>query len=715
MSWPVNWRFLIMLERKIAFRYLSGMKNITQYAIVSTLAALIIAMPAVAFGQDASVPGAVTTPHPTLEHISIEWAVEGDVNGNGEVTVRFRPEGASSWQTGLALVHVPAGANEGYSWTHKHSGSLFGLHPDTTYEIELTLSDPDGGGETRTITARTRPIPTVPDDARIINATTADAGDAIAAAQPGDVIVLAPGTYPSIYVRTSGEPGRPIVIRGSDADEVVVEGEIRMDGQAHVWIENLSVRGQIKFNNATGIVVRDCRIDAVGSTGNGIVSFSEGSTDGYFADNVITGQTVWAESSLGVNGDNIGDGIVVTGPGNVIEHNRITGFRDCISLQEGTSAHNQVSIDILNNDLDTCADDGIEADFAMGNVRVMRNRITNAFIGLSSQPSLGGPTWFVRNVMFNIIFQAFKPNRASVGDRLLHNTVVKPGDAMGVYSSRPWSRAVFRNNLFIGGVGGGEYNGFSNGSGRVLQVSTADEASCDFDYDGYGSIGTGQFSGQFGDTRFDSLEALRNTTSEAHAVSVDLSIFAQAIEFPENPFPGKSAPDLRLQQGAAIDRGVALATINDGFQGATPDLGAYEFGSALPQYGPRTGESYCGNNIVEAGEACDDGNILADDGCSADCMAVNDGGEGDAGLPDAGEVDPSDSGDEPGRDGGNHSSDVGNSAPDADGPLQTESDVVLRGTSGCGCRVGVGVGYPAGAFLGFAAFALLRIRRRFRT
>lgn len=72
----------------------------------------------------------------------------------------------------------------------------------------------------------------------------------------------------------------------------------------------------------------------------------------------------------------------------------------------------------------------------MGNVRVVRNRITNAFIGLSSQPGLGGPTWFVRNVLYNVIFQAFKPNRSSVGDLWLHNTVVKSGDAMGVCAGR---------------------------------------------------------------------------------------------------------------------------------------------------------------------------------------------------------------------------------------------------------------------------------------
>ena len=46
--------------------------------------------------------------------------------------------------------------------------------------------------------------------------------------------------------------------------------------------------------------------------------------------------------------------------------------------------------------------------------------------------------------------------------------------------------------------------------------------------------------------------------------------------------------DFRLKPGsAAIDRGVALANINDGFTGKAPDLGALEVGQPLPTYGPR--------------------------------------------------------------------------------------------------------------------------------
>jgi hypothetical protein len=48
------------------------------------------------------------------------------------------------------------------------------------------------------------------------------------------------------------------------------------------------------------------------------------------------------------------------------------------------------------------------------------------------------------------------------------------------------------------------------------------------------------------------------------------------------------ALDFRLRPGAvAVDRGVSLPNINDGFNGKAPDLGALEAGQPLPTYGPR--------------------------------------------------------------------------------------------------------------------------------
>lgn len=46
--------------------------------------------------------------------------------------------------------------------------------------------------------------------------------------------------------------------------------------------------------------------------------------------------------------------------------------------------------------------------------------------------------------------------------------------------------------------------------------------------------------------------------------------------------------DFRLREGAsAIDRGMPLPTITEGFNGDSPDLGALEYDAPMPRYGPR--------------------------------------------------------------------------------------------------------------------------------
>ena len=46
--------------------------------------------------------------------------------------------------------------------------------------------------------------------------------------------------------------------------------------------------------------------------------------------------------------------------------------------------------------------------------------------------------------------------------------------------------------------------------------------------------------------------------------------------------------DFRLKETSkAVDAGVAIPTVNDGFTGRAPDLGAIEAGKPAPRYGPR--------------------------------------------------------------------------------------------------------------------------------
>lgn len=531
-----------------------------------------------------SVDGPLSSPHPTIENLSVLWNTVGDANSNGVVTIRYRRFGSSTWLTALPLRRVSGGNNEGFTWSDRHAGSIFGLNPGVVYEVEARLVDPDGPDDVRTISARTRTVPTAISGAPIRSVTPSTLAGVLGSAAPGDVIRLGAGSYSGFDIGRSGTPGRPIVIRG--APGVVVSGEIGIFDQADVHVQNLTVNGRIRFNGSDRVSITGNTINTtVDRGGYGIVTFTR-AEDSYIADNTINGLTVWQESSFGASGDNIGEGIVVTGPGHVIEHNRVRGMRDGISFLEDGDAVDQFSIDVLRNDISEAADDGVEADFCSHNCRVIENQLTNTFIAFSSQPSLGGPTYFVRNTAYNVGHVAFKLYRGSQGDVLLHNTVVKGGDAFGIYAGRSVSELYMRNNLFIGGPGA-TYNGFSNGSGRVFAVADLVVASADADYDGFGST-TGAFTGRFGPTQFNTLGELRSSTTERNATRVTLlGVFASPPSAPNDATMLFTASDLRLAaSSAAVDAGIVLANINNSATGA-PDLGAIELGTPVTVYGPR--------------------------------------------------------------------------------------------------------------------------------
>lgn len=531
-----------------------------------------------AVDETGTTPGAVSLPFPTLEHISMVWEIDGDSNENGTLTVRYREQGADSWREGTPARRIPADSREGFSWPNRHAGSLFGLEPGTTYEVELFLSDPDGGCAIETLEATTRTVPEAMQGAPVVPVTPANIDSVIGGAAPGDVLELGAGSYGEIWVTVDGSADAPIVLRGTAG--AVVDGDVRADNRSHIIIENLSINGKVKFNGGVGIAVKGCIVDAVD---DGIISLTR-AENAYVADNVVTGVTTWTEPALGASGDNLGEGIALTGPGHVIEHNRVSGFRDCVSLLEDSGADDQFSVDILRNDLSECADDGIEADFCFHDCRVVENRLTNTFIALSSQPGLGGPTYFVRNAMYNVILSAFKLQRGSVGDVLWHNTVVKNGDAFGIYTTDVFSRQLSRNNLMIGGLGG-DFNGYSSGQGRVVSLVAAENV--DLDYDGFGST-SGSFTGRIGDIQFDSLAEMQAMTTQVHAVELGLEAFAAGVAYPSDPLTEAAPPDMRPDPaGSAIDAGVEIPGINDGFAGGAPDLGAYEAGDELPAYGPR--------------------------------------------------------------------------------------------------------------------------------
>lgn len=510
-----------------------------------------------AFAQNRTFPEDLASPYPTIHNLAVEWYIAGDDNQNGRVTIQFRKRGGGEWREGMPLRRVPAGSNIGFTWENKHSGSIFGLEPDTEYDIRLSLKDPDGGSAKRLMIARTRPVPRIDHRARIIE--------------------IAPGNYDTLKTK-SGTKEHPVVYRCTRGVATYKHIDLKNNEWVFIhklYVKNLSDKGiGIQMNGAKNCVVSGCTIDAV----YGIVAYLPGALNCYISDNTITGISEWTPETMGAHGKNIGEGIEMTGPGNVICYNKVTGFRDCISTMEDKHVFDQTCIDIYNNDIYTGADDGIEADFCFSNCRIYNNRLTNCYVGLSSQPGLGGPTYFMRNAMYNIVHAAFKLKRFSQGDVVLHNTVIKVGTGLGGNSRMDY--AYFRNNLAIGGPTGG-VNWGDYGAGNPYAADIKDPGThSSFDYDAVG-VYEMPYVALIGGKSFSDIEK--------HGIGhITLEETFRNVVFPNPPVPERAVPDLRPRPDSkVIDAAEYIPNVNDDFTGEAPDCGAYETDQKMPHYGPR--------------------------------------------------------------------------------------------------------------------------------
>ncbi|MEZ5400091.1 MAG: carbohydrate-binding family 9-like protein [Bryobacteraceae bacterium] len=449
----------------------------------------------------------------------------------------------------------------------------------------------------------------------------------------GDIIVVHAGLYKGDRMRYSeptgldfdgtyhltakGTPRRPIVIRAAGDGEVIFDGDGAhtlfdvMAADYHIF-EGLTIRNaDIAFQagikdvaGSKGLTVRRCRIEEVGIAVN--AQFA-GSHDFLITDNVMLGRDdhyrLLGWYNPGIYGGNLlksYHAVKVYGGGHVVSHNYIAYFHDGISVcTHGTpdreEDHRASSIDFYNNDIHLMADDFIEADGGVHNIRVMRNRGVNAGqCGLSAQPVYGGPAYYIRNVLYHVPTGCgLKFNVKPTGMVLYHNTMITealPGDI--------FSNTHTRNNLFLG----------TDAPNRALFLFSNATSYSTFDYNGYrpGPKSTEPYRwvapkagvqrdyglSRSGARGFASLADLRAATGqESHGLELDYDAF-ENLRPPDasKPHAIYRAEDLdfRLAPGGkAVDGGVRIPNVNDGFSGKAPDLGAYEAGQETPSYGPR--------------------------------------------------------------------------------------------------------------------------------
>lgn len=453
--------------------------------------------------------------------------------------------------------------------------------------------------------------------------------------QPGDVILVHAGLYKAdrfdyvnpygipfdgtYYLTAKGTEEKPVVIRAAGDGEVIFDGDgnhrlFDVSASAHHIFEGITFRNtDVAFAagfkhgyGATHLTVKNCRFEEVGSA---IWTEYAGSRNFYIADNVILGRKDryrllgWASPGIyGANSLKSYNGIKVYGSGHVIAYNAIAYFHDAIAISTyGTPEDEQelkaVSIDIYNNDMHLMADDFIEADGGVHNIRVMRNRgVNSAHAGLSAQPVFGGPAYFIRNIIYNVPsgWATLKFVARPAGIYLFHNTIIGESSHTQLYSN-----VHYRNNLFLG----------RDAPGRAIATFADATAYSTYDYNGYrpNRAGGTQFlwispaEGILQDysltgddvQRFTSFDSFRRASGlEENGIEVDYDVFEDL----EPPDPTQHhaiyhAVDLNFRlnpDGKSVNAGIRLPNVNDDFRGQEPDLGALEASAPEPVYGPRT-------------------------------------------------------------------------------------------------------------------------------
>ena len=427
------------------------------------------------------------------------------------------------------------------------------------------------------------------------------------------------GTY---YLTQSGTPEKPIVIKAAGDGEVIFDGDgcqtfFNLMGANYNYFEGITFRntnvafllGIKGIAGSSGFTLKHSKLVDVGRA---VQADWSGSKNFYIADNVLIGRhdpdkmmgwigTPWSKFPGFPELLKSEYAIKIYGQGHVVAYNYIANWHDGIDIATyGTpdGAPNDIpdrvplAIDFYNNDIFNMGDNCVETDGGARNIRVFRNRCFNSAAGaLSVQPVFGGPVYFYQNLIYNTPTGSLKYIEGSSGILTYNNTIIGEGRA------GPASNETFRNNLILAqgamepvfaittytNYTSSDYNGFRPNAGVADSFewnTPAFDAAADFEKTPLAR-------------HFKTLKEYSEATGQdKHSVVVDYDTF-RGVRMPDASDPQRVYKtedyDFRLKPGsAAVDAGIDLPNITDGFSGKAPDLGAYESDRPLPHYGPRS-------------------------------------------------------------------------------------------------------------------------------
>ena len=303
--------------------------------------------------QNAIGPGEFLIDPPTLINLGFEWFVEGDNNRNATVAVSYRKKGEDTWKPGLSLLRlkgerVYSASQVDVIAPNMFAGSILDLEPDTAYEAQFVMADPDGvrGEARRRVTARTRMEPKPYEGGRVFHvyphgftgskiepafeglmcayhfwcAGTDWATSGRPRVRPGDTILVHAGIYKynrleytnnaavnrttpldgTYYFTADGTPDMPIAIKAAGDGPAIFDGAgnyalFDVRGADYTYFEGLTFRnaeiailaGTQFLAGSKGLTAKRNRFESVGA---GIFTNFAGSSNFYIADNSFYGR-----------------------------------------------------------------------------------------------------------------------------------------------------------------------------------------------------------------------------------------------------------------------------------------------------------------------------------------------------------------------------------------------------------------------------------------
>ena len=538
---------------------------------------------------------------PTFECAGVIVALNGtDDPGNVTLEVKGPADGA----------YKPAHPFLRYDNRHMAS-SIFDLKPATNYSIKVTL-----GGNITFANFTTRTEFEIPNAISIVSVTNmAQLNSAISAAVPGTHIVLTPGTYSgTISVNNrNGTASNPIVIKTDISASERVKPIDQRTGLALITITS----GALDVNNSSYIVFDSLRFENMALPSSIIRIFSPSAycviQDCQF---IVKSNLNVYQHIIYINGDGgvtkIGRHLIQnnylcdsgkgTGYsirqddyspcGTVIRRNIVIGPRDGISpigsetdtdictetYDDILSTWPNQSTDVYENTIYT-TDDNIEIDGIGVNCRIFRNNLMGGDLArlgnngrtssnISISPVMPGPFYILRNIMTNTTDGAIKFNTGCLqyirNVYFYHNTIYDLEPTRGsllrvVYDGDSAPNSAKSKNIFF------KNNIFRTNRQLIYRDTTDHVLTLNPNYF-YTSKASGTLFQWDASTYYSSYDSWRSATGQ------------ETSGYWGDPQVDPVTFHLNLGS-SAIDKGVIITGINDGFVGSAPDMGAFEYGT----------------------------------------------------------------------------------------------------------------------------------------